>query len=91
MEQGSWGHGISISKGIEDVEIPGVIKKKSCGISMGLSFVFGFGISKGFSTILCNFQGKALFSLEFPRVKKWQKIPEFFFKKVPLANEQGLF
>ena len=81
MEQGSWGHGISISKGIEDVEIPGLIKKKSCGISMGLSFVFGFGISKGFSTILCNFQGKALFSLEFPRVKKWQKIPEFFSKK----------
>ena len=39
----------------KEKEFPGVIKKNSCGISMG--FVFGLGNSNGCSTILWNFHG----------------------------------
>ena len=35
----------------KEVDFLGVIKKKSCGFSIGL------GTSKGCSTNLCNFQG----------------------------------
>ena len=44
------------SKGqLKEVEIPGVFKKNSSGISMGLGF--DLGISKGCHTILQNIQG----------------------------------
>ena len=46
----------------KEVEFLGVIKKKSCGISMGLGF--GLGISKESVP-----RGKALFYPEFPRLK----------------------
>ena len=51
-----------------EVEFPGVTKKKSCGISRGL--FFGLGISKGCNTNLENFQRwSSMFCLEFQRVK----------------------
>ena len=66
---------------IEDMEFPGTSKKnhvnfpgvtknnkKLCGISSGL--VFGLRISKGYNTILPNFQEcGALICLKFPELK----------------------
>lgn len=49
----------------KEEEFPGVIKKKYVEFQwFQWILVFGFGISKGFITILWNFQGGA-FCLEF--------------------------
>ena len=68
-----------------------VIKKKSCGISMGLE-AFKFPI-QGVKTILWNSRDETLFCLEFPRVnKKTYKNSREVFKKVcPQLNPPIFF
>ena len=91
-EGGGWGDGIStgylknrmgkfqwsIKK---EKESPGIIKKNSCGISMG--FIFGLGNSNGCNTILWNFHGWSfILSGICNGTVSNLKIPVVFLKKV---------
>ena len=53
----------------KEIEFPGVIQKKSCGISMGLGFGLVSEIPIGLTQLCGISNGEALFCLEFLRAK----------------------
>ena len=64
------------------MEFPGVTRKNN--VQYRGVLLFGLGISKGYNTILWNFQGWSfvLSGIFRGRVKKKKKNPRLFFKKV---------